>query len=213
MHTNDLISLLAHEPMPVSKRTLLARWSGFMLLGVGVSLALLLWGWQLNPKLESLAQTTAFWVKLAWLAALALAAGAGVWFASQPLGSLRLAAFVMATAIVSMLALAAGQLSQADATTRTGLLMGSTWNACLWSIAALSVPILAASLWLMRAMAPVQTLQAGAAAGCFAGVVSALLYSLHCPETAYPFVLLWYSAGIAISTATGAILGLRLLRW
>jgi hypothetical protein len=40
-----------------------------------------------------------------------------------------------------------------------------------------------------------------------------LVYSLHCPETAAPFVAFWYLLGISIPTAGGALLGPRLLRW
>jgi hypothetical protein len=46
-----------------------------------------------------------------------------------------------------------------------------------------------------------------------AGAITAMLYSLHCPETAMTFLLLWYSAGIAIIAGIGAMIGPRFLRW
>jgi len=46
-----------------------------------------------------------------------------------------------------------------------------------------------------------------------AGALGALVYALHCPETATPFLAVWYVVGMAIPTALGAILGPRLLRW
>ena len=46
-----------------------------------------------------------------------------------------------------------------------------------------------------------------------AGALGALVYALHCPEMATPFLAVWYLAGIAIPTALGAMLGPRLLRW
>ncbi|PTS89589.1 DUF1109 domain-containing protein, partial [Sphingomonas sp. HMWF008] len=54
---------------------------------------------------------------------------------------------------------------------------------------------------------------AGAMAGLAAGGIAATLYGFHCPETAAPFVLTWYSLGIAAAMAIGAAIGPRALRW
>ena len=62
-------------------------------------------------------------------------------------------------------------------------------------------------------LAPTRLTLAGALAGLFAGGMGAFVYAFHCPETAAPFVALWYSAGILLTTALGALLGPRLLRW
>jgi hypothetical protein len=53
----------------------------------------------------------------------------------------------------------------------------------------------------------------GAIIGVAAGATAASFYSLHCPEMAMTFLLLWYTAGIAIIAAIGAIVGPRCLRW
>jgi len=45
------------------------------------------------------------------------------------------------------------------------------------------------------------------------GAVGALVYSVHCPEQAAPFIGFWYLLGMLIPTAVGALLGPRLLRW
>ena len=52
-----------------------------------------------------------------------------------------------------------------------------------------------------------------AGAGLLAGALGALVYALHCPEMATPFLAVWYVVGMAIPTVLGAILGPRLLRW
>jgi hypothetical protein len=62
-------------------------------------------------------------------------------------------------------------------------------------------------------MAPTRLRLAGAAAGFAAGAVGALVYSVHCPELAAPFLGVWYLLGILIPTAVGALLGPRLLHW
>ena len=50
-------------------------------------------------------------------------------------------------------------------------------------------------------------------AGFAAGATAALVYCLHCPEQAAPFLGVWYLLGMLIPTATGALLGDKLLRW
>jgi hypothetical protein len=92
-------------------------------------------------------------------------------------------------------------------------MLGGSWEVCSASIAALSVPLLAALLWMLRGMAPTRPALVGASAGLMAGAMASLVYSLHCIETAYAFVAVWYVAGIAVMTGVGALLGSRLLRW
>jgi hypothetical protein len=53
----------------------------------------------------------------------------------------------------------------------------------------------------------------GAGAGLLAGALGTLVYALHCPESAAPFIGIWYVLGIAIPTLAGAMLGPRVLRW
>jgi hypothetical protein len=54
---------------------------------------------------------------------------------------------------------------------------------------------------------------AGAAAGLVAGASAATVYGFHCPETAAPFILVWYSLGIALAAGLGALAGPWVLRW
>jgi hypothetical protein len=69
------------------------------------------------------------------------------------------------------------------------------------------------TFWALRQLAPTRLTLAGALAGLFAGGAGAFVYAFHCPETAAPFVALWYSAGILLTAGLGALLGPRLLRW
>jgi hypothetical protein len=68
-------------------------------------------------------------------------------------------------------------------------------------------------LKVMRGLAPTRLRWAGAGGGFAAGAAAALVYSLHCPELAAPFVGMWYLLGMAIPMGVGAALGPRLLRW
>ena len=96
---------------------------------------------------------------------------------------------------------------------RTALIFGDTWKTCPFSIAMLSLPLLAATLWAMKGLAPTRLALAGASAGLLAGAMGALVYALHCPESTLPFLATWYVLGMAIPTLAGALLGPRLLRW
>ena len=46
-----------------------------------------------------------------------------------------------------------------------------------------------------------------------AGGVAATVYGLHCPENTFTFVALWYSLGVLLLAALGAVVGRWVLRW
>jgi hypothetical protein len=54
---------------------------------------------------------------------------------------------------------------------------------------------------------------AGFAAGLVAGGLGAAVYSFYCGETSMMFMAVWYSLGIFMLAAIGAVLGRLLLRW
>lgn len=81
------------------------------------------------------------------------------------------------------------------------------------SILLLSLPAGGGMLLVMRQLAPTRLRLAGAAAGLVAGSGAALVYTLHCPELALPFVALWYLGGMLLPALLGAIIGPRLLVW
>ncbi len=109
--------------------------------------------------------------------------------------------------------LAAYVLLVAQPPERAGLIMGRTWEYCLLSVPMLSVPVLIATLWAMKGLAPTRLALAGAAGGLLAGAIGALVYALHCPEMEVPFLGVWYVAGMLIPAAAGALLGPIVLRW
>ena len=120
---------------------------------------------------------------------------------------------LLAAPVIAMWMLAAFVLMRADPARRAWMFFGDTWTSCPFLVALLSVPVFAAVLWATRGLAPTRLRLAGAAAGLLSGAVGALVYSLHCPELAAPFLGFWYLLGMLIPTAAGALLGPRLLRW
>jgi len=93
------------------------------------------------------------------------------------------------------------------------LLLGGSARVCPLSIAVISSPLFAALMWTLRGLAPTRLRLTGAVAGAAAGALGALVYTLHCPELAAPFLAVWYVCGILIPMSIGASLGPRLLRW
>jgi hypothetical protein len=90
---------------------------------------------------------------------------------------------------------------------------GKTITACLLSIPLLALPILGALLLALRHGAVLAPIRAGAVAGLAAGGLATAVYALHCIEDSPLFYATWYSLGILIVAALGALLGSRLLRW
>jgi hypothetical protein len=109
--------------------------------------------------------------------------------------------------------LAALALAVAAPEGRPALIMGGTWVACPVNILLLSVPALFTALWAMRSCAPTRPRWAGAAAGLLAGAIGALVYTLHCPELAAPFLGIWYVLGMLAPALLGATVGPRVLNW
>lgn len=213
MKTNDLIAMLATEASATPTVSPLRRCVQATAAGIAISLALVLTLWGLNPELNALAQTQAFWVKVMWLLLTCTFAVPVVMHLARPGVAAGRGVWGVAAALVGMALLALMQVASVDADTGMQLMLGSSWQVCSASIAALSVPLLAALLWMLRSMAPTRPALAGASAGLMAGAMSGLVYSLHCPENAYAFLAVWYVAGMALMAGVGALLGSRLLRW
>jgi len=213
MKTNDLIAMLATEASATPTVSPLRRCTQATAAGVAISLALVLTLWGLNPELNALAHTQAFWVKVVWLVLTCTFAAPVVMHLARPGVAAGRGVWGIAAALVGMAMLALMQVATVDADTGMQLMLGSSWQECSASIAALSVPLLAALLWMLRDMAPTRPALAGASAGLMAGTLASLVYSLHCTETAYAFVAVWYVAGMALMAGVGALLGSRLLRW
>lgn len=213
MKTDEWIEMLAAGAAPVPARALERRFGSAVALGVGGAVVLMLWLFGLRPDLAQTAALPMFWGKVAFAAALAVP---GVWALqrlARPGARWVGVAWAMALPVALLWAMAAWVLLQQAPADRWPLVLGTTWRSCPFNIALLSVPAFVASFWALRGAAPTRLAWAGAGAGLLAGALGALVYALHCPEMAAPFLAVWYVAGMAIPTALGALLGPRLLRW
>lgn len=215
MKTDDLIAMLASGPDVAAAPPPGARWRTAATLGAGLlaSVALMAAWLGVRPNLAQLALRPDFWIKVAFVAAVCLAA----WHASRRLGvpgaDTRSLLPWLALPLLLMWALGAFTIATAAPEQRAELFWGATWRSCPLLIAVLSLPILAAVLRAMRQLAPTRLRLAGAAAGFAAGSTAALVYCLHCPEMAASFVGFWYVLGMLVPAALGALLGPKVLAW
>jgi hypothetical protein len=212
MRTDDLIAQLSDRLEPVRNgavtRTLLVA----LALGLGASTLVMLT--VLGPRHDFAVAMTSFgmWVKLAYSFAIA---AFGFWLverAGRPGADMLRPAAMLALPLLAIALLASLQMA-APGADRHDLLMGHSARVCAFAILMVAAPLLAATFWGLRQMAPTRLGLAGAGAGLFAGAAGAFVYAFHCPEVAAPFVAVWYTLGIALTTVTGAFLGRWALRW
>ena len=211
MRTEQLVDVLARQAGPAPRHAVERRIAVAAGLGAIASALGAIGTLGLNAGLADMGLGLA--TKLAYVVGLLLAAA---WFAdrvSRPGTPWRRAGWNVLAVVLVMTVLAAAFWALAPSTERLSLLLGRSWASCPWRVAMLSVPALAAVLWAMRGLAPTRPRTAGFAAGLLAGSIGALGYALYCPELSPLFVLVWYTLGILVPGAVGAVLGPWLLRW
>ncbi len=213
MKTDDLIALLATGTAPVERHPVGRRYALAIGLGLAASGVLMLGTIGLLPDLAGAVRRPSFWVKVGFVATVAWGALVAAMRLSRPGPSLTWLPAALAAPVLAIWVLAAAALAGAAPGARAGLVLGTSWWACPWLIALLSLPVLVGVLWAMRGLAPTRLALAGTAAGLLAGALGALVYCLHCPEQAAPFVGSWYLLGMLIPSLVGALSGPVLLRW
>lgn len=210
MRTEDLINALAADP-PGARRGLAALLPpavgvGVMVLGYGILL-------EARPDIAEAARSTAFILKLAAAALLALAAAGGLVRLARPglsIGGWRYALLVPILLVAGGVAATLASVPASDWALR---LLGTNAAMCLAVIPALAIAPLAGALLWLRSWAPTRPVPAGALAGILAGGLAAVLYGTTCIDDSPLFVATWYSLAIAAVAAAGAFLGHRFLRW
>ena len=212
MKTDDLIARLGADLAPTPPHyvgRVLAMGLG---LGVLVSAALMLAAMGPRPDLAVAMAGGAFWMKLAYTLSFA---GLGLWMVER-LGrsdaSARTPAVFLVVPVILLLGVAIAQL-MAPGADRHHLVMGDSWKVCAIDILTISVPAFVAVFWALRKLAPTRLALAGAGAGLLAGGVGASVYAFHCVEYTAPFILIWYSSGMAAAALIGAFISRWALRW
>lgn len=213
MKTEQLIDLLATGAGAATGPAPAQRYAQALGWGTAGAALLMLGLLQVRADLLAAMAQPMFWGKLGFVASLA---GAGLFAAlrlSRPGARLDGVVPALLLPVLAMWAVAAVAWFGADAADRPRLFFGATWKTCPLLIALLSAPLFVAVMRAMQGLAPTRPRQAGFVAGLLAGAAAAVVYCLHCPEMAAPFVAFWYLLGMLIPAALGALLGRSLLRW
>ncbi len=211
--SDDIIDRLAAELRPSPRLQVARRLVIGVAGGSAVSAILTVSTLGFRPDMAHAAMEAMFWVKLAYTLALG---GLALWAcerlarpAASPKGRLP---WLLAP-VLALASLAAWQLDQAPAPMRMPMMMGHTASVCPWCILAFSLPPLFGLVWAVRGLAPTRLRLTGLMVGLAAGGFGASAYALHCDESAAPFLVIWYSLGIAAAAAVGWLTGPRVLRW
>lgn len=213
MNNSTLIASLCADLAPVKQVNVEKQIAVAGLIGGGVSLAALIATLGIQPGLSMIANMTPLAIKSGFAVSLAAVGFAALLKLARPDGRPTDLLQKVAAIIVLLASIALVQSGHVNNVDDAKLLLGASWQSCSLRIAALSVPMTVMIGWAVRRQAPVQLRRAGATIGMTAGAAAAAIYALACTENSSAFVLVWYSAGIALSTAIGALLGPRLLRW
>ncbi|WP_293779083.1 DUF1109 domain-containing protein [uncultured Oxalicibacterium sp.] len=213
MKTDHLISLLSADVQPVPQHAAEKRMSAAIVASGAVSFAMLLTIYGLRPDLKEVSASLAYWMKMGVPLANALIALAFLFVLAHPGKRAKSGYWVLAVPVFILWGWALLSWSDAEPGTRVALLMGQTWQVCIFNIALLSLPVGLATLFALRHLAPTRPALTGAMAGWFAGSVGAGIYALHCPEMAPPFLAVWYVLGMLMPSALMAYIGSRYLKW
>jgi hypothetical protein len=211
MKTDQLIDLLARDAGAANKHAVERRLWPVALFGLGASAlcgvivlglvpmaVLMQWGW---------------WVKFGYAVALVAVGGWLCARLARPVQRLGGPQIALMAVLAGMGGLGIAYWFVAMPEVRLAELLGHSWQTCPRNIVLMAIPPMAASFWALRGLAPTRPRLAGAAVGLFAGALGAAAYALSCPEVAPSFVAVWYTLGIGLATAAGALAGPRLLRW
>ncbi|MEB3046000.1 NrsF family protein [Rhizobium mulingense] len=211
--TDDIIEHLAEDLKPVPRNALRRRFTLGIVPAMGFSLLLMLIILGLRIDMPDVLMLPVFWIKSAYNALIAVAAFIAVYRLSRPDGSEGGFFGLLALIFATMAVVAAIQLLMAPVGTYRLLILGSSALHCPLLIVGFAIPIYAGTVWALRRAAPVDLRLTGFIAGIAAGAAGAWVYSWFCTENGMPFVLIWYTFGILITGALGAVAGPRLLRW
>lgn len=213
MKTDDLVAMLSTHSTRVETAAVGRRFALAVGAGSLGALALLQGSLGLRPDLLEALADPMLWVKLGYPALLLAVAFAPACRLARPGGQPGRSARLALLPVAAIAVMAFVSLVVAAPAARGALIFGDTWADCIVNVATLAIPAFVATLWVMRGLAPTRPVLAGGFCGLVAGATGACAYALHCPEMAAPFIAAWYSAGIALTVAAGALVGLAVLRW
>jgi hypothetical protein len=209
--TDELIARLSADLKPVRRMAMARLLIGATVVSTVIAILAMLMLLGMRPDMETASATMIYWTKFGYTLALGLLGLAATLVLARPDGRIRWPWLAAIGLLAALLVLAVFQLARAE--DMMPLIMGSSIRRALTYIPVLSLPVLFGALLALRRLAPRNPTLAGFAAGIMAGGTGAWVYSFACDEAGMMFLALWYTLGIVIAGAFGAVLGRFLLRW
>jgi hypothetical protein len=211
VRTSELISALARGAGPaprvrVTRRLFLIAVAGAL---IAATMAVSMFG--LVPV--AMFKDPALWTKFIYAALLAAAAMRLAERLARPAADTKPQRLALLAVFAAMAVAAAWACAAVPSEGIRAFLLGNSWKVCPWCVMLLSMPTLAAALWVLRGMAPVYPMRTGLVAGVLSGAIGALGYAFACPEASIGFVAVWYTLGIVLTGLLGCVLGPWILRW
>lgn len=213
MNTDALIRSLAGEVRPVRRHAIGRRIAAGLAVGGVCTVTVIGWWLGFRPDFELAMRGYGFWVKWIYSGTLAVCAIAAAVRLARPEPASMRWLWILAVPVVLLAGVGIVEMMRVPSSEWLAMWLGQSWKQCPGIVLRLSIPIFIGLLWAYRRLAPTRLRLAGGAAGLAAGASAATLYCLHCPESSAIFVLTWYTLGIGLAAAIGALLGPRLLRW
>ena len=213
MTIDRLVVTLGASATPVRRGLVQRRLALGLVAGGAVTLAMVVLQLGFRPDLAIAMHGFAFWMKWTYTLSLGGIAILATAHLARPEAQRPPWLWLLAIPVSALAALATAELIRTPPSGWAELWTGLSWRMCSTRVATLSLPIFAGLVLGFRKLAPTRLRLTGAVAGLAAGALGATLYCLHCPEVSAVFVLTWYTLGIAVAAAIGAMLGPRLLRW
>ncbi|WP_137152889.1 DUF1109 domain-containing protein [Devosia sp. FKR38] len=211
--TDDLIARLSADLKPVRPMAMQRLLIGATLLSTIVAIAAMLMWLGMRTDMPVAVWTMSFWTKFGYTLIIAALGGVATLILARPDGRTTWPWRAAIAILAALLVVAIVQLVRAEPEEMMPLVVGSTSLVCPWRIVLLGLPMLLAAILALRHMAPANPTLAGFAAGIMAGGAGAWVYSFACAENGMMFLALFYSLGIVMVGAIGAVLGRFLLRW
>ena len=204
---------LTHK-LPATRPNALARLLMMgLLIGAMGSLLIFFIGYGVRDDLATAMYSWPFWMKCSYAISMGLIAYLLCERMARPgnqLGWLSLLPLLPLTMLAVMSVRT--QLALPE-TARMGTWLGHSSLYCPWNIGLLSLPIFAALCRSLRQCRTHSFSDGRLYRWLASGRIAALLYGFFCKESSVSFVSTWYTLGMLLPAAAGAVFGNTLLRW
>jgi hypothetical protein len=213
MQTDELIKSLSQNLPPTPTGSLQRTLLQGIALGALGTLAIFVIGYGPRADLATAIKAAPTMMKLTYAASMALFAWVLCEKLARPGVNLKHLTWVPLLPVVLLGGIAIVATIQTPEEMRHTMLYGHSALYCPFNIALLSLPIFAMLVRSLRRAAPTQLRLTAAIAGLMSGGIATLFYALYCNESTVQFVAAWYTLGMLLPAAYGALFGNKLLRW